>query len=78
MFGDHHRLLLRLMVSNMVSVAIIVECQRQLLLLANKVNNLLYLLWLLRLLEHWLDVYRRLHTCVNLGLSYRERYLFLT
>jgi hypothetical protein len=28
MFGDYHRLLLRLMVSNMVSIAVIVECQR--------------------------------------------------
>jgi hypothetical protein len=78
MFGDHHRLLLRLMVSDMVSVAVIVECQRQLLLLANKVYNLFYLLWLLRLLKHWLDVNRRLDTCINLRLSYRERYLFLT
>jgi hypothetical protein len=61
----------------MISVAIIIESQRHLLLFTNKVYNLLYLLWLLRLLKHWLDVNRRLDTCLNLRLSYSKWNLFL-
>ena len=77
MFGDHHWLLLRLRVCNMISVAVIIECQRHLGLFPNKVYYLLYLLRLLRLLENWLDVYRRLDTCLNLRLSNCKGYLFL-
>jgi hypothetical protein len=61
----------------MISVAIIVERQRQLGLITYKVYNLLYLLWLLRLLEYGLNVNRRLDTCLNLGLCYSEGYLLL-
>jgi len=50
----------------MITIAIVVQGKGELRLISDKINNLLHLLWFLRLLKNRLDINLRLHTCLNL------------
>lgn len=74
----HHWLLLLLWINKMITIAIVVQGKWELRLISYEIDNLLHLLWFLRLLKNRLDINLRLHTCLNLRRCYCKWYLLLS